>query len=76
MFLLIQFYGSMEVTRSHTSKQQGLYFQLKEPDDVSIERYKIIKNQIRLRNSPFGITPGSMKVASVKLAKTKNVMTP
>lgn len=25
---------------------------------------------------PFGITPGSMKVASVKLAKTKKVMTP
>lgn len=25
---------------------------------------------------PLGITPGSMKVASVKLAITKNVMTP
>ena len=25
---------------------------------------------------PFGITPGSMKVARVKLAKTKNVMKP
>lgn len=25
---------------------------------------------------PFGITPGSINVASVKLAMTKNVMTP
>lgn len=25
---------------------------------------------------PFGITPGSMKVAKVKLANTKNVITP
>lgn len=25
---------------------------------------------------PFGITPGSMKVAKVKFARTKNVMTP
>lgn len=27
-------------------------------------------------NSPLGMTPGSMKVASVKLAMTKKVMTP
>ena len=27
-------------------------------------------------NIPFGITPGSMNVASVKFAKTKKVMTP
>lgn len=27
-------------------------------------------------NIPFGITPGSINVASVKFAKTKKVMTP
>lgn len=39
--------------------------------------YKIIINSSQTTNTlPFGITPGSMKVANVKFAKTKNVMTP
>lgn len=33
----------------------------------------IFRNNIA---KPFGITPGSMNVANVKLAKTKNVITP
>lgn len=39
--------------------------------------YKIIINSSQTTNTlPFGITPGSIKVANVKFAKTKNVMTP
>lgn len=30
----------------------------------------------KIRTLPFGITPGSINVASVKLAITKNVITP
>lgn len=39
--------------------------------------YKIIINSRHNTNTlPFGMTPGSIKVANVKLAKTKNVITP
>lgn len=32
--------------------------------------------EILIKDLPFGITPGSIKVASVKFASTKKVITP
>jgi hypothetical protein len=41
-----------------------------------LEESKEWKNKNYFFTLPFGITPGSIKVAKEKFARTKNVMTP